>query len=76
MYGIWFAITFFWVGLVALVIALAALASPLFALAIGAAGILVFLVFAGLVRSRPGAESERRHDPGRRGAPVSGEGSS
>ena len=72
MYGIWFAITFFWVGLVAPVIALAALASPLFALAIGAAGILVFLVFAGLVRSRP----ERRHDPERRGAPVSGEGSS
>lgn len=79
MYGRWFLITFFWIGLVAMVIALAALASPLIAVAIAVVGFIVFLVFAGTARTRQ-SENRRaetdlpRHQTKRGGAPASGEG--
>ncbi|HZA58078.1 MAG TPA: hypothetical protein VE401_01895 [Solirubrobacterales bacterium] len=81
MYGRWFLITFFWIGVVALLVAAAVLASPLFAFAIAAVGVLVFLTFSGFKRAGENATRQATTDrPGpetkRGGAPVSGEGGS
>jgi threonine/homoserine/homoserine lactone efflux protein len=81
MYGRWFLITFFWIGVVALLVAAAVLASPLFAFAIAAVGIVAFLLFASIGRARENATrsagAERpRPETKRGGAPVSGEGGS
>jgi threonine/homoserine/homoserine lactone efflux protein len=81
MYGRWFLITFFWIGVVALLIAASVLSSPLIALAIAAVGIIAFLLFSATGRARQGATREpgaERPSPEtkRGGAPASGEGGS
>jgi hypothetical protein len=83
MYGHWFLTTFFWIGVVLIVIAAAFLASPLIALVIAALAGGVALIGAGFKRSgesptggegtpRTRARAHHRHG----GAPVSGEGGS
>ncbi|HEX2435502.1 MAG TPA: hypothetical protein VHI76_02525 [Solirubrobacterales bacterium] len=85
MYGNWFLTTFFWIGIVMLVMAAGFLASPLIALVIAAIVGVFALAAAGLKRSSESpTEGEgtprtraRAHAHGRRGgAPVSGEGGS
>ena len=87
MYGRWFLTSFFWIGLAALLIAMAFLASPLLALIVAAFAGVGLLIAAGLKRadeqSQPASETSRehegpRHPAGKRrgGAPVSGEGGS
>jgi Flp pilus assembly protein TadB len=84
MYGHWFLTTFFWIGVVLIVIAAAFLASPLIALVIAALAGGVALLAAGLKRSgeNPTEASgtprtrARAHHHRHGGAPVSGEGGS
>jgi Flp pilus assembly protein TadB len=83
VYGHWFLSTYFWIGLVLLVLATAFFFSPLIALLIAAVAGAVFLFGAAMRRTRKyeaqghdSAPSSAR--PPRRprgaGAPVSGEG--
>jgi threonine/homoserine/homoserine lactone efflux protein len=79
MYGRWLIIILFWMGVAALLIAGAILASPLIALGIAVVAGVIFLLFAGLGRTREGATRRAsteapRHQTKRGGAPVSGEG--
>jgi hypothetical protein len=83
VYGHWFLTTFFWIGVVLIVVAAAFLASPLIALVVAAIAGSVALLAAGIKRTRESptggkgtprtrARSHNRHG----GAPVSGEGGS
>jgi threonine/homoserine/homoserine lactone efflux protein len=81
MYGRWLIIVSFWIGVAALLIAVAVLASPLIALGIAVVAGVAFLLFAGMGRTREGATRRApteapRHQTKRGGAPVSGEGGS
>jgi hypothetical protein len=83
MYGHWFVTTFFWIGVVLLMIAAAFLASPFIALVIAAIVGFMALLAAGVKRAGEsptggeGTPRTRARAHGRRGgAPVSGEGGS
>jgi membrane protein implicated in regulation of membrane protease activity len=83
VYGTWYLSIFFWIGLVALLLAVGFLAAPLFAVAIAAAVGIVLLFAAGMRRagqheaqaeSNPRSTARPRGRPRGGGAPVSGEG--